>query len=288
MKTNIALLLLLTLLVGCGKVELFPVPHFKVDEKETKKKSSKKSESSSCTTPLIRIYNDRDIKFYRKTVDAVLEDMRSQKNFQMTKFWSALKPETRSLLNYELNFYLLTNPKSRADLVYEATGYFFTHVRKEFDENTTYQLKDKNNEIYSFKVRAVATKNKKRYSYRCGEFEPTALSGYKDDTVVKISDLKEVYECRTDKFLMVLMEMKDSFFLMTDKTLYHLPTKNLNIEERKRRTSLTYSSRDINFDLKVKSRKSEIVKEWEGKRTFIDFESPLLRIVEEGGCNGIL
>lgn len=265
-----------------------------------KKKKSQATENISCllspaTQNTVVIKPDEDIKFYRTTVNKVLSEIRKISNYDPDQFWTHLTPKTRELLNYELNMIILhTNKRMNEEALYRSTAFFFSRVRAGFSDDLVYKVKYSSDLIFAFKIRAASTRGTHRFSKGCGKIEKKDVIYFNVPQEVKrFSSVKQVYECRSTTVSVVLMEMKNSLFLGThelsaNRMLYELPISNLVKEERNRRLELNFESPEISFQFKVKRKRDEIVRDWEGKEARLEFRSPDIDISEKGACDGLI
>lgn len=292
-------------LSGCGAVVVEGLPlcvkgvicHKKEDKPKPKPK--KTVESFSCllepaTQNTISTNPDEDIKLYRTTVNRVLSELRKAKDYDPDKFWTTLSPETRDLLNYELNLIIVnTNRGMNEEALYRSTAFFFSRVRAGFSDDLVYRVKYRTNMLFSFKIRAANTRGTHRFSNDCGKIESKDVVYFTIPSEVKrYSTIKQVYECRSESLNMILMEMKDSLYLSAQKVsdgrvLFNLPSAGLEKKERNRRLELKFTSSDIKFNLNVSRKRDEDVRDWEGKETRLIFLSPKIDIDEKGACVGL-
>lgn len=288
MKTNTLLLplsLLLLLSAGCGKAV----------EKAIKK--SVKGIGNGVECGLANSFGvfgqslapDYDVKMYRSTVNMVLDDLRAKKNVTAVNFWSSLDPATRDALNYELNLHMVNQRTTSPLAVYQSIAYFFTGVQKNFDETVDYKVRDSAGKVYAFKIRAVDTKSTMLFNYVCGRHVKTDLTAIKvGPEVLKLDEVKEIFECRSVTKSMILMEMKEHLYLMAGKTLHKLPASQLNKKDKNRRLELSFESNEVSFKLKIKKKREEEVEDWTGRRSDIELISNDYAMDEEGGCNTLL
>ena len=231
---------------------------------------------------------DYDVKLYSETIDKVLHDLKSQSDLDPNKFWASLSPEVRNTLNYELNFHVVKNPIGDSQMLYQSTAHFFVKARENYTGGTTYKLKDQSGQVFAFKVRGAATGGDEFLGFKCGVFNPTDTTKYEvGPEVLRVEEVSNVYECRTDTKLMVLMEMKDSSFLKAGENTFKLATKDIVKKNKFFRLNLSYKAADVAFNVNVKKKNNEDVKDWDGKRSIIKLESAEYSIDEDGACENL-
>ncbi len=232
---------------------------------------------------------DYDVKLYKSTVEKVLADLRVVKYLDPKDFWAFLSDDTRNLLNYELNVILLKNKSENPANIYQAAAYFFTSVRDLFQEGTDYKLKDENNKLFSFSVRAIKSTRSVMVNSKCGKFQTTDLASITVDEVsLKIADVKDVIECRTqDNKSFVVMNGADMLYLESKKEISRLRIQGFKKEINPKHVTFSYDSRDVSFDVKINKKRDEMIQDWHGKKARLEFKSAALTIDDMGACNSL-
>lgn len=231
---------------------------------------------------------DYDVKLYSETIDKVLHDLKSRPDLDPYKFWASLSPSVRDLLNYELNFHVVKNPFGDSQKLYQSTAHFFMKAKDSFSGNITYKLKDTSGQVYAFKARGAKEGSDILFGYKCGTLHSTDTAKYEvGPEVLRVEEVSNVYECRTDTKLMVLMEMKDSSFLKAGENTFKLATKDIVKKNKFFRLNLSYKAADVAFNVNVKKKNNEDVKDWDGKRSIIKLESAEYSIDEDGACENL-
>lgn len=288
MKTSTMLLpvsLLFVLSAGCGKSAQ------KAAEKAVENTVKDTGEKLKCAVadsfaPFSQsLANDYDVKLYRETILKVMDDIRG-KNLKAEQFWGSLSSEVRDTLNYELNLYMAKLRPKDALAVYQSAAYFFTGVKDQFDETNEYKVRDKAGMVYSFKIRAVEVKQVQLFNFVCGRHERTDLSSIViGKEVQQLSEVKEIYECRSQAKSLILMEMPEKLYLMAGKSLYRLASSQLVKKDKNRRFEMSLETNEVKFKIKINKKREQEVEDWNGRRSEIEIIAPDYAMDEKAGCN---
>ena len=248
-STLIVLSLLSLSLTACGKRSSRIKFKVKVNTEKQQRELQKSLECGIKSTVNIipaSLGADYDVKFYRETIEKVLHDLKSQSDLNPNKFWASLSPSVRDSLNYELNFHVVKNPFRDSQKLYQSTAHFFVKAKDSYTSGTTYKLKDVSGQVYAFKARGATVGGDEFLGYKCGVFNPTDTAKYEvGPEVLKVEEVSQVYECRTDTKLMVLMEMKDSSFLSAGGNTFRLANNDLVKKDKFLRLNLNYKSEAV-------------------------------------------
>lgn len=273
------------LISGCGKVVEKTANKIAKDIKKKAKEKLDCDMGSVFNSIPLTYAADYDVKLHRTTFNKVIEDIRTKNDLNAQNFWALLTPSVRDALNFELNLSMITLKAKNPLGVYQSTAYFFEQVRDKFDEKKDYKVRDMTGEVYAFKLRGADTTSMHLFNYKCGRHEKTDLSDIGTAEVLKFEDIVEVYECRSIEKSLKLMEMKNSFYLMGGKeVLYRMPVTDLQKKDKKNSLQISFDSRELSFDLKMKKNQDESIEDFSGKKSEIEFKSSEYAMDEVGSC----
>lgn len=233
--------------------------------------------------------NDNDIKFYQSTYDKVSLEIRNKKDVTHKNFWESLSKETRDLLTYELNVILLNNPRWDEAEVYKSTAYFFTMTNVVFDYQAQYKLKDKDYDIYTFKIRGQKVRAMYQISGDCTgnkklDLDEVSIEPLKE---FRVSNLKGAYQCRTQKDGFIFMEGTSSLLLKTQDQLLTLKSENSKKTENIFRRQLIIENPELSINLKLSNLRGQDdveVNGLKGDKSQIDLKTGNIDIHDTGVC----
>lgn len=232
--------------------------------------------------------HDYDVKLYRSTIDRVLSEIKPNKKFAIKTFWADLSPESREVLNHEINLLLGYKPAINATGVYKSTAIFFAKIREDFNPNTDYKIKDNLNGYYSFRVRGQSTNAVDLIGVDCATNEGTDLSPIEvSNTVLRETEIQDIIRCQGEKEGFTLMEVRDVAYLMANKKLYKISQQDIKRDENSRRIHLDVKTPSVDMSLKIRLKREFEEREIEGKRTLINLKLPGMEINEFGACKSL-
>lgn len=232
--------------------------------------------------------HDYDVKLYRSTVDRVLSDIKQNKKFAIKTFWQDLSPESREVLNHEINLLLGYKPAINPTGVYKSLAIFFGRIREDFNPSVDYKVKDNLNGIYSFRVRGQNTQAVDIIGMECGSNEGTDLSPIIiPNQVHRENEIQDIIRCQGEKDGFTLMEVRDVAYLMANKKLYKISQNDIQRTENTRRLQMEIKTPAVKLSIKIRLKRDYEEREIEGKRSLIDLELPGLEIKELGSCKSV-
>ena len=96
-----------------------------------------------------------------------------------------------------------------------------------------------------------------------------------------------MFECRTENWSVVLMEMKNVLYLKKSRELVLLPRTNFVKKNLKNKIQVSLEHQDIELKLKIRRDSNRDIGGWLGEKSQIEFSSHGERIDEKGACQVI-